>query len=116
MILSALIRKRDTGNHATAISATQLKGEVATVARIATVAVANPAKAAPPEPMTVPEEMAVRAWLAVIGEVDVSSIDEVIVNCQRDPDALQYFAKRAAAELPKCDILIDNRRTWRGTG
>lgn len=45
MTLSALIRKRDTGNLATAIpaiSATQPKGEAATVARIATVAVANP--------------------------------------------------------------------------
>ncbi|MFZ5594737.1 MAG: hypothetical protein ACOY4D_10870 [Pseudomonadota bacterium] len=45
MTLSALIRKRDTGNLATAIpaiSATQPKGETATVARIATVAVANP--------------------------------------------------------------------------
>ena len=44
MTLSALIRKRDTGNLATAIpaiSATQPKGEAATVARIATVAVAN---------------------------------------------------------------------------
>lgn len=53
MTLSALIRKRDTGNLATAIpaiSATQPKGEAATVARIATVAVANPTseKTAPP--------------------------------------------------------------------
>lgn len=53
MTLSNLIRKRDTGNLATAIpaiSATQPKGEVATVARIATVAVANPTseKTAPP--------------------------------------------------------------------
>ncbi len=48
MTLSALIRKRDTGNLATAIpaiSATQPKGEAATVARIATVAVANPTEA-----------------------------------------------------------------------
>jgi len=53
MTLSAVIRKRDTGNLATAIpaiSATQRKGEAATVARIATVAVANPKeeKTAPP--------------------------------------------------------------------
>jgi hypothetical protein len=51
--IAALIRKRDTGNVATAIpaiSATQPKGEAATVARIATVAVANPKeeKTAPP--------------------------------------------------------------------
>ena len=45
MTLSNLIRKRDTVGIATAIpaiSATQPKGEAATVARIATVAVANP--------------------------------------------------------------------------
>jgi hypothetical protein len=53
MTLSALIRKRDTRNLATAIpaiSATQPKDEPATVARIATVAVANPKeeKTAPP--------------------------------------------------------------------
>jgi hypothetical protein len=51
--LSSLIRKRDTGNLATAIpaiSATQPKREAGTVARIATVAVANPKeeKTAPP--------------------------------------------------------------------
>ena len=47
MTLSALIRKRDTRNLATAIpaiSATQPKTEAATVARIATVAVAKPPK------------------------------------------------------------------------
>ena len=53
MTLSALIRKRDTGNLATAIpaiSATQPKEGAGTVARIATVAVANPKeeKTAPP--------------------------------------------------------------------
>ena len=53
MTLSNLIRKRDTVGIATAIpaiSATQPKGEAATVARIATVAVANPKgeKTAPP--------------------------------------------------------------------
>lgn len=41
MTLSALIRKRDIENLATAIPATQPKGEAAAVARIATVAVAN---------------------------------------------------------------------------
>jgi hypothetical protein len=52
--LSALIRKRGTGNLATAIPAifaTHGQGNGVTVARIATVAVANPlkAKTAPPE-------------------------------------------------------------------
>lgn len=42
MTLSTLIRKRDTGNIATAIPATQLMTGAATLATIATVTVANP--------------------------------------------------------------------------
>ena len=69
MTLSALIRKRDTRNLATAIpaiSATQPKGESATVARIATVAVANlpKAKAATPDPATEARRQRVLAMLA----------------------------------------------------
>jgi len=69
MTLSALIRKRDTGNLATAIpaiSATQPKREAATVARIATVAVANPKdeKTAPPAKVGAGETTtASRCWL-----------------------------------------------------
>lgn len=180
MTLSALIRKRDTGNLATAIpaiSATQPKGKAATVARIATVAIANPKeeKTAPlakvgagdtatvsrwwlihypdrdpvemaccPEashaeilerhpdavaaepftptirqpsaPMTASEERAIRAWLALIEETDPATIAEVIGQCQRDADARDCFAGRAAAEplapsLPPTDT--DDRRTCR---
>ena len=69
MTLSSLIRKRDTGGIATAIpaiSATQPKGEAATVARIATVAVANPpeAKADTPDPATEARRQRVLAMLA----------------------------------------------------
>ena len=69
MTLSSLIRKRDTGSIATAIptiSATQPKGESATVARIATVAVANPpeAKADTPDPATEARRQRVLAMLA----------------------------------------------------
>ena len=69
MTLSSLIRKRDTGSIATAIpaiSATQPKGEAATVARIATVAVANPpeAKADTPDPATEARRQRVLAMLA----------------------------------------------------
>lgn len=114
MTLSALIRKRDTGNLATAIpaiSATQPKGEAATVARIATVAVANstedkPAKPAQvgadgtaTAPMTADEDAAIRAWLALIEETDQATIAEVIEQCQRDAEARDYFTGRAAAEL-----------------
>ncbi len=67
MTLSALIRKRDTGNLATAIpaiSATQPKGEAATVARIATVAVANPKeeKTAPPPQVGAGYTVAASRW------------------------------------------------------
>ena len=115
MTLSALIRKRDTGSLATAIpaiSATQPKGEAATVARIATVAVANP-KEGQPVPLTAEEETAIRAWLALIEETDAATIAEVIGQCQRDADARDYFTGRAAAELPKPDHLPDDRRTCR---
>ena len=72
MTLTALIRKRDTGRIATAIpaipaiSATQPKGESATVARIAIVAVANPpeAKAATPDSATEARRQRVLAMLA----------------------------------------------------
>ena len=69
MTLSSLIRNRDTGSIATAIpaiSATQPKGEAATVARIATVAVANPpeAKADTPDPATEARRQRVLAMLA----------------------------------------------------
>lgn len=67
MTLSALIRKRDTGNLATAIpaiSATHPKGEAATVARIATVAVANPKeeKAAPPTKVSIGDTATASRW------------------------------------------------------
>ena len=113
MTLSALIRKRDTGNLATAIpaiSATQPKRKAATVARIATVAVANP-KEGQPVPVTAEEEMAIRAWLALIEETDSATIAEVIGQCQRDADARDYFTRRAVAELPKPDPFPDDRRT-----
>ena len=69
MTLTALKRKRDTGGIATAIpaiSATQPKGESATVARIATVAVANSpeVKAATPDPATEARRQRVLAMLA----------------------------------------------------
>lgn len=120
MTLSALIRKRDTGNLATAIpaipaipaiSATQPKEEAATVARIATVAVANPKEEKAAPCMTAEEEKAIRAWLALIEENAPAMIADVIEGCQRDADTRAYFLGRSAAELPKPDPFPDDRRT-----
>lgn len=65
MTLAALIRKRDTGNTATAIAAipaTQPKEGAATVARIATVAVAKSPQGQTVPTVTVsPDDTAIRA-------------------------------------------------------
>jgi hypothetical protein len=121
MTLSALIRKRAPRNLATAIpaiSATQPKGEDATVAGIATVAVASPKeeKTAPPAKVgagnsaTVPigkasaeltgeEESSIRAWLDLINETDPANIADVLTYCQHNLEARAYFTGRAATEL-----------------
>jgi hypothetical protein len=53
----------------------------------------------PSAPLTASEEAAIRAWLALIGETDPATIVAVIDHCQRDADARDYFAGRAAADL-----------------
>lgn len=117
MTMLSRLREKRTRNLATAIpaiSATQPKGEAATIARIAriaTVAVANPKeeKTAPPAKVSAgdtvtafrwwllatKEETAIRAWLAHIGETDPACIAEVIEQCQRDAEAREYFIGRA---------------------
>ena len=106
MTLSALIRKRDTRNLATAIpaiSATQPKTEAATVARIATVAVANPLEAkADPIQLSGADESTVRRWLAYIAETDPVLIAVCLNQCRTDPDALAYYLGRAE-EVPADD-------------
>ena len=99
MTLSALIRKRDTGSLATAIpaiSATQPKGEAATVARIATVAVANPTsgKTAPPAKVGAGDTATASRWWLI----HYPDRDPVEVTCcpdathaeilERHPDAV----------------------------
>jgi len=91
MTLSALIRKRDTGNLATAIpaiSATQPKGEAATVARIATVAVANPE-----ERKTVPP--------AKVGAGDTATASRwwLIHYPDRDPVEVAFSPEATHAEV-----------------
>ena len=64
----------------------------------------------PSAPLTASEETAIRAWLALIEETDPATIAEVIGQCQRDAEAREYFAGRAADELPKPDPFPDDRR------
>jgi len=93
MTLSALIRKRDTGNLATAISAisaTQPKGEAATVARIATVAVANPK-----EEKTAPPAKSSRCWL--LHYRDREPVECHTSGATRD-DVLRWHPDTIAAE------------------
>jgi hypothetical protein len=65
----------------------------------------------PTAPMTAEEEAAIRAWLELIEETDPATIAEVFGRCQRDADARDYFAGRAAAELPKPGAFPDDRLT-----
>ncbi|MHB8472911.1 MAG: hypothetical protein ACYDC8_08705 [Gammaproteobacteria bacterium] len=111
MTLAALIRKRDTGNLATAIPAihaTQQAEVTGTVARVATVAVANPPDAKPAT-MTVEQQADIRAWLAHIEETDPAIITEVMDKCRTDPEALAYFTWRAG-EVPKPVVVDDDDR------
>jgi len=97
--LSSLIRKRATGSIATAIpaiSATQPRGEAATVARIATVAVANPreGQTAPPAKVGAGDTATASRWWLI----HYPDRDPVEVACcpeathaeilERHPDAI----------------------------
>ncbi|MGX2042249.1 hypothetical protein ACWJKU_19285 [Methylocaldum sp. MU1018] len=62
-------------------------------------------------PLTDTEETSIRAWLALIEKTDPATIAEVIVQCQQDADAGDYFTGRAAAELPRPGPFPDDRRT-----
>jgi hypothetical protein len=57
------------------------------------------------------EETAIRAWLALIEETDPATIAEVISQSQQDADVRDYFIGRAAADLPRPDPILDDRRT-----
>lgn len=111
MTLSALIRKRETGDIATAIpaiAATPTKGNDPSVAGIATVAVANsPAIHQLSAPLSPRDERQIRAWLAMIDargsspgySSDQMAVDELVDKARHDADARDYFVGRAQAEL-----------------
>lgn len=97
MTLSRLIRKRDSGNVASAIPASFASPEgenEITLATIATLAIANPSerKSAPVTSSALSEVM---RWLVSIEEKDQKLIDEVIALCREEPGALTYFLWRA---------------------
>lgn len=60
--------------------------------------------------LTASEEKAIRAWLALIGEIDPETIAEVIGRCRRIANVRDYFIGRAAVELPRPDPFPDDRR------
>jgi len=128
MTLSALIRKRNTGNLATAIpaiSATQPKGGTATVARIATVAVANPKEEKTASPAKVsPGDTATasRSWL-----VHYSDREPLEVACcpeathaeilERHPDAVAAEPSNTPVRPPASSITGDEKHAvlrWLG--
>lgn len=45
--------------------------------------------------LTEDDESAVKAWLVRIGETDQASVNDVLRQCESDPDALAYFVGRA---------------------
>lgn len=101
MTLSALIRKRDRKSLATAtpaISATQTKGKVETIARVATVAVANPKGGEAAAPTVGPGESvtASRWW-----RLQYPDGDTLEVGCCPDAtyaEILQWHPDSIAAE------------------
>jgi hypothetical protein len=102
MTLSALIRKRDTGNLATAIPAiyaTQPKGEGATVARIATVAVANPKeeKTAPPAKVGAGDTTTASRWW-LIQFRDLEPVEMIVSPPATHAEILERHPDAVAAE------------------
>lgn len=104
MILVKLIQKGGLRAIATAIHATPVV-EKEVVAGIAKVAVAMRQNApdsrgftqpAIPQAMSVKDEEKIIEWLKKLGEVDAKEVDSVLNNCRSDPEALQYYLKRAA--------------------
>ncbi len=99
MTLSALIRKREAGSLATAISATQPKGEAGTVARVATVAVANPKKEKTASPAKVgagDTATAFRLWL--IHYPDRDPVEVVCCPKSTHAEILELYSVAVAAE------------------
>ena len=102
MTLSAMIRKRDTGNPATAIpaiSATQPKGGAATVARIATVAVANPKKekTAPPAKVGAGDTATASRWW-LIHYPDLDPLEVACCPEATHAEVLEIYPDAVAAE------------------
>ena len=46
--------------------------------------------------MSVKDEGKIIKWLKNLGEIDAEEVDSVLSQCRSDPDALQYYLKRAS--------------------
>ena len=107
MTLAALIRKRDTGDSATAIPAipaTQAGSGRATVARIATIAVANPQEAEnhAPDPAAEARRRKVLAMLAANPALRIA------VVCDGDGDPVPVAI--AIRDKGACELLVPRDR------
>lgn len=102
-VLSKLIRRRGFDGLATSTPATLATndgGKLPTVAIVATVSVANQSEQKTVH-MSIEDESLVRTWLERIDEDDAVCIELVLDRCRTDPEALNYFLWRAAAN-DKC--------------
>jgi hypothetical protein len=52
----------------------------------------------PPQsrPLSAEQERAIRAWLDAIGEDEPLTVDDVLLSCRHDPEALAYYLQRAS--------------------
>lgn len=55
----------------------------------------EPTKRRPDKPLSVTSETLLRQWLAMIGETDADTINDLLHTCQVDADAREYFIRLA---------------------
>lgn len=106
MLLADLIKGVGISDGVPATSAThatQNKGGDSTVAKVATVAVANSPETEV-ECFSATDRQDVINWLALRGETDKETIDDVLSRCESDREARVYFLMRLNEALkPRSD-------------
>ncbi len=101
VLLADLIRGVGISNGmpvTSATDATQDKGGDSTVAKVATVAVANSPESEV-ECFSATYRQDVINWLALSGETDHETIEDVLSRCESDPEARAYFLMRVNEAL-----------------